>query len=1460
MARYRIFKALGACLLLLWSVLPVAALAQTSSTTTLTSSVNPSYVNQATTLTATVSGASPSGNVTFKDGTTVLGTYGLSAGVAKMNWSSGTSGTHSLSATYNGDANNTGSSATVSQTVNPKNPTTTSLSSSLNPAYVSQTVTLTATVSGVGAAPTGSVTFKDGTNYLSSASLSSGRATVNVSFSTTGTHSITATYNADTSNAGSTSAALSQTVNPKNPTTTSLSSNLNPAYISQTVALTASVSGAGPTPTGSVTFKDGTNYLSSASLSSGSATVNVSFSSAGTHSLTATYNADTSNAGSTSSTLAQTINATPTTTTLSCPASTTVMVSVNCTVTVSTSSYNSALSGQTVQIVEGGTTVGSGTLAYASSPSNFTSTIALPANAAPVNTVGAHNLQAQFAGTATLAASSSAAQSFTVNQRTSTTALSSSAPTAGAGEHVTLSATVTGTSPSGSVTFLDGSTTLATVPLSGGTASLDTTFSTTGSHSLSASYAGDTNNTASTSAAVTETITATGPTTTVLSAAPNPVNAGQTVALTAAVSGSSPSGSVVFQEGSTTLGAAPVSNGQATLSTSFALAGSHSLSATYQGDTANAASSSDAFSLSVSRANTSASLSANPGPAYQRQTVTLTMALTGAAPTGSVSFSEGSTSLGTSSVSNGQATLTASFSTVGSHSISASYAGDANNTASSASTSVQVLAGPVPPSSVAPVASYEYDANGNPTKTTVAPGVSGFNFASSTAYDNLDRPKTSTDARNGLAKYAFDGQDRLLSVTDPRNLLTQYPRNGLGDVSKVQSPDTGSTNYTYDAAGNPLSRTDSRGVQAGYQWDALNRLQSITYSGGGFASGESYGWDYDQTGPGITNGIGRLTGLDYPGGSARYGYDDQGRMTYEQDQVAAQAGVSAAIGQAVSYGYDGAGHLTSITYPSGRVITYSYTNGLLNAIGLKASADAGTAASLLSDIHWQPFGAPDSWNWQMASGPQAYSRLYDGYGRIVRYPLGNLLRDLNYDAGGRIKSYTHYDSTDGQAQPNYDQSFGYDELGRLTSVGTNVNTWGIQYDANGNRTGFTLNGTSQAYSVDAASNKLLNVNQSRIFGYDNAGNTQSDSTSYTATYGISGMLASLTKAGITTSYSYNNNGQRIRKSDGTTAGTTVFVYDFNSGNLLGEYDASGNPVKEYVWMGSQLVAVMTPDPANPSNPPLVYYVYSDHLNTPRVIVDQGNNIRWRWLAEPFGNTAPETNPSNLGTFVFNLRYPGQYADQESGLFYNINRYYDPSLGRYAQSDPIGLAGGQFSTYAYVNGDPLLYYDPNGLWAWGDPLPQGLVDFSAGFGDTLSFGVTNWVRNEMGTNDAVNKCSAYYTAGEYSGIALDVAIGGAAGLEAAGTRGAGKEFSHWIPNRMGGPRSMWNGNYVTKEVHALSDPYRYRFMPKSWKAQNPMPNVAWQQWVRIPNVYKGAAAGGAAGAAGAALSNDCTCPQ
>jgi RHS repeat-associated protein len=104
-----------------------------------------------------------------------------------------------------------------------------------------------------------------------------------------------------------------------------------------------------------------------------------------------------------------------------------------------------------------------------------------------------------------------------------------------------------------------------------------------------------------------------------------------------------------------------------------------------------------------------------------------------------------------------------------------------------------------------------------------------------------------------------------------------------------------------------------------------------------------------------------------------------------------------------------------------------------------------------------------------------------------------------------------------------------------------------------------------------------------------------------------------------------------------------------------------------------------------------------------------NAVLWRWDIDPFGTAAPNQNPQSLGTFTYNLRFPGQYYQAETGLNYNYHRDYDAAVGRYRQSDPIGLRGDSFSTYAYVGGDPISVNDPSG----NDPVIGATVGLIAG---------------------------------------------------------------------------------------------------------------------------------------------------
>ncbi len=191
---------------------------QASTTTALTSSLNPSNFGQSVTFTATVTGkfgGTPSGSVTFNDGKTLLKAVTPIGGVAKYTTKTLTSGTHTIAASYGGDANFTGStSSKVSQVVNQAS-TTTTLTSSLNPSNSGQSVTFTATVTGkFGGTPSGSVTFNDGKTLLKAVTPSGGVAKYTTKTLTSGTHSIAAVYGGDTNFTASTSTAVKQVVNP----------------------------------------------------------------------------------------------------------------------------------------------------------------------------------------------------------------------------------------------------------------------------------------------------------------------------------------------------------------------------------------------------------------------------------------------------------------------------------------------------------------------------------------------------------------------------------------------------------------------------------------------------------------------------------------------------------------------------------------------------------------------------------------------------------------------------------------------------------------------------------------------------------------------------------------------------------------------------------------------------------------------------------------------------------------------------------------------------------------------------------------------------------------------------------------------------------------------------------------------------------------------------------------------
>ena len=278
--------------------------------------------------------------------------------------------------------------------------------------------------------------------------------------------------------------------------------------------------------------------------------------------------------------------------------------------------------------------------------------------------------------------------------------------------------------------------------------------------------------------------------------------------------------------------------------------------------------------------------------------------------------------------------------------------------------------------------------------------------------------------------------------------------------------------------------------------------------------------------------------------------------------------------------------------------------------------------------------------------------------------------------------------------PANSQIFGYDNLQRLTDATGAYGDIDYTYDTVGNRLSRThFNGAStisETYSTASSSNRLLSVSKddngiltTRSLGYSAVGaidsDTRFDGTVRSLSYNNRNRLSSVSDgSGLLGSYTYNALGQRVVKLNGS--GLTHYHYDFG-GRLIAESDPLGNVVREYIFDGANLRGIFRSGGT-------LEFVHTDHLGTPQAITDATATVTWSGSYLPFGEVA-QVGVSQP------IRFPGQVSDSETGYSYNYFRDYDPSIGRYLKSDPIGLEGG-LNRYGYALQNPLKYVDPRGL--------------------------------------------------------------------------------------------------------------------------------------------------------------------
>ena len=432
------------------------------------------------------------------------------------------------------------------------------------------------------------------------------------------------------------------------------------------------------------------------------------------------------------------------------------------------------------------------------------------------------------------------------------------------------------------------------------------------------------------------------------------------------------------------------------------------------------------------------------------------------------------------------------------------------------------------------ITQYQYDAMGNLT-LVIDPLLNQTQYS----YDALNRRVKSIDANSGTTILTYDGHSQLTGVQDPRQLNTTYQIDGLGNQTQLTSPDTGTTVRTFDAAGNLLTSKDAKNQTTTYTYDVLNRIATIKYN-----DGQTVTYTYDQG----TNGIGRLSKITDSSGSTTYSYDQYG-------QILSDVRVINSATYTTTYTYDSASQLSSVTYPSGRLITY--VRDALGRISQITSTNKGNTVTLVSNVQYAPTGRVIAY----VNGSDTLVRYgTDLDGRTTSYSLNQQTRSLGYDAGSRLTS---------QTDPSLSVTYGYDVLNRLKTQSYSTLNYSYGYDAVGNRTTLGNGSVNTTYTYGTTSNQLTQVAgtvTNTILSDPNGSITHPVSNQFT--YDARGRMTAAQTAIGAVQYQINALGQRVLKI--IPAATTVYHYDLG-GKLIGE--VTGTKGTDYVYLNDMPVAV-----------------------------------------------------------------------------------------------------------------------------------------------------------------------------------------------------------------------------------------------------------------------------------------------
>ncbi len=681
--------------------------------------------------------------------------------------------------------------------------------------------------------------------------------------------------------------------------------------------------------------------------------------------------------------------------------------------------------------------------------------------------------------------------------------------------------------------------------------------------------------------------------------------------------------------------------------------------------------------------------------------------------------------------------------------------------------------------------SYTYDNAGR--KVQVTDALSGTTIY---GYAHDDKLGSVTDPNGNATIYSYDTYTgERISQQSPDSGTTQFTYNTAGKLINKTDANGYTTSYSYDALGRLLEVVYGDGQTITYTYDSapngIGRVSSITNSSGNTA------FEYDARGNVVTK---TQTGNDSVSLITRYTYTESGmlsQITYPSGMVAEYAyqndrltGISVdnkqviseisyapfgpingwtwGDGQAHQRGFDAAGQLNSYTLATD---TRSLTHDTVNNI----SAITGSSLN-------QSFGYDDLDRLTTATSDSfdlGYS--YDANGNRTEANINGTAQAYTIESSSNrisvIDTTVYQYDSNGNILSDGSHTYGFDARNRLTDVDDGSVVYG--YNSFGERAYKQIKSQHQLTADLDGDGWVTPLDLLKLHNYIKKHQSPAEADlNQDGKVDHHDMPCVATSIGHRAHHTFRQPAfwHKNKGKPGHNPGPkdqkhglkhqhpkfchigewieitkeTRFVYE--GPRLLGEYN-DGKAKQETIWLEDMPVATVQDGK--------LYYVHTDQLGTPRAITERSgykhrhghrqdqSRVVWSWDSAPFGDTQPNGDPDHDGvTLTYNLRFPGQYYDQETGLYYNYYRYYDPNTGRYITSDPIGLRGG-LNTYAYVGGNPLIFIDPLGLYQMCHRpvqiLPGRHCYGSFGDGSTSSFG-PDGVGPEGDPDNSDKKCT------------------------------------------------------------------------------------------------------------------------